>query len=245
MPLARHAPRRRPRASRVLRRRAGGCAGPGRRRRPPRRRRRRAGSPSAAAPGARPAPARRSGTALIRPTGPPSPALRALVECGRGWGELHRHAHDRARQRDELVGATRSSTACASSMPGVPAITEGMPRAVNRRMSAPHGTPARAPRGRARRSRTTHESSNGGPAVSAGANCPPVQRRRACGQAPATAASTPARAAAASAPTGTPRGPRTRAGRAPGSTTRRRARGRRAAGRAAPARASAGARRRR
>ena len=37
---------------------------------------------------------------------------------------------------------TDSSTACASSMPVVPTITVGMPRAVKRRMSAPQGTPA-------------------------------------------------------------------------------------------------------
>ena len=37
---------------------------------------------------------------------------------------------------------TDSSTACASSIPVVPTITAGMPRAVNSRMSAPHGTPA-------------------------------------------------------------------------------------------------------
>ena len=37
---------------------------------------------------------------------------------------------------------TDSSTACASSMSRVPTITAGMPRAVNRRMSAPQGTPA-------------------------------------------------------------------------------------------------------
>ena len=55
---------------------------------------------------------------------------------------------------------TRSSTACASSIPLVPTITAGIPRAQNRRMSAPHGTPATgaAPRSAATaaRTRATH-----------------------------------------------------------------------------------------
>ena len=55
---------------------------------------------------------------------------------------------------------TRSSTACASSIPVVPTITVGIPRAVKSRMSAPQGTPATgaSPRSAATaaRTRATH-----------------------------------------------------------------------------------------
>ena len=78
---------------------------------------------------------------------------------------------------DEFVDATDSSTACASSMPVVPTITAGMPRAVNRRMSAPQGTPASGasrPSSSLSAPRTVRAQGWSG-AVSPGANAPPSQ----------------------------------------------------------------------
>ena len=106
-----------------------------------------------------------------------------------------------------------SSTACASSIPVVPTITAGMPRAVNRRMSAPHGTPASStsrPSSSRRAPRTvaTHGWSG---AVWPGANAPPSQTST-HGASPSssvrsTTACSSARASARSAPTGTPSRP--------------------------------------
>ena len=109
--------------------------------------------------------------------------------------------------------STHSSTAWARSIPLGPAITHGMPRAANRRMSAPHGTPTR----RAGRPRSasiapaTASTQGWSGGVSAGRNAPPVQCTSAAASpsssAAATASSSAARAAAGSAPTGTPRRP--------------------------------------
>ena len=107
---------------------------------------------------------------------------------------------------------TRSSTACASSMPVVPTITAGIPRAVNRRMSAPHGTPAvgASPPRSARTASRTRPTQGWEGSVSAGANAPPVQAISTGGCSPSasrTAASSAARAAAGSSPTRTPTRP--------------------------------------
>ena len=135
---------------------------------------------------------------------------------------------------------THSSTACARSIPVVPAIAHGMPRAANRRMSAPHGTPtvrAGAPRSsviapgddahpRVVRGRLGGQERAAGPvhlggrlAVVERARHRLLERRRA----------RPRRRR----PPARRRGPRPRPGPAPGSTTRRRPRARPAAGTAA------------
>ena len=84
---------------------------------------------------------------------------------------------------------THSSTACASSIPGVPTITAGMPRAVKRRMSAPQGTPVsggRAPSSSRRAPRTIADPRVSG-GVSPGANAPPSQPARS-GDSPSSSA---------------------------------------------------------
>ena len=133
--------------------------------------------------------------ALIRPTGSP---LRGLApgRGGRGRGESHRNTGDRARQRDEVLDAD--------------ALVDGMGELDARRAGHHRGDPAcrpqahvGAPRDAGERGlaaqlgaqRLAHERRERvvRASVSPEANCPPRQPSRACGQAPATAASTPAR----------------------------------------------------
>jgi hypothetical protein len=130
---------------------------------------------------------------------------------------------------------TRSSTACARSIPPVPTMHVGIPRAQKSRMSRP----------RARRRVPPTGARPAPPAArcSARGERPPVQAISTGGSsasAARSAASSPARAAPDPPPRARRRGARTRAGRAPSSTTRPRP----TRGRAARARASPGARRR-
>ena len=108
--------------------------------------------------------------------------------------------------------ATNSSTAWARSMPVVPTITAGMPRAVKRRMSAPYGTPASgaAPTLVAQRAadRPVQGWSSGDLAGRESAALPDeLAGRLAVVQRASTTACSAARAAASSAPTGTPTRP--------------------------------------
>ena len=136
------------------------------------------------------------------PQCPPSRALRQRAPA------LRRRASGRCAETSSSI-RTRSSTACASSIPVVPTITVGIPRAQKSRMSAPHGTPAtrrvaalggdrgphpRDPRVRRvglARTRTRRRSRRSRPAA-------------ASSSAARTAASNAARAAAGSSPTRTP-----------------------------------------
>jgi hypothetical protein len=72
--------------------------------------------------------------------------------------------------------------------PGVPAMTQGMPRAVHRRRSAPHGTPASATsRPSSTRSASRTSAANGwSAAVAPDANCPPAHAHDGVGHAAAT-----------------------------------------------------------
>ena len=183
-----------------------------------------AGSPPA---GRVPVPAAPRRARRRRPRSEPGASRRS------GWYVRgpHDRAHEHARQRDELVHATptRRPRARARSR-SCPAIAHGMPRAANRRMSAPHGTPTRARRRAAlvRDRAAPRRAPTGAPGPSRrAANAPPVQCISA-GASPSSSAlahrvlERRPRGRGVVADAARRRGPRTRPGRAPGSTTRRR-----------------------
>ena len=129
--------------------RADGRPRPSQRRLPRRDRDRAAGAPPPASPGpARHARPRLRGAVgmLMRPAA--AQGDRGGLEQGLALAAAKNRSttcRTTPARRSTSAISTYSSTACARSIPVVPHITVGMPWAVQRRMSAPHGTPAKPP----------------------------------------------------------------------------------------------------